>query len=155
MPNRRGAAVVQTNFELLGPLKYSASETKYAKAIQKATNKPQVGMDGEIYPMRETLPAQGGSTDVGDVSQLVPTVRLSTPAAPKDAPWHSWAVVACTGMSIGHKGMLHASKALGMTMVDIFEDPKLVKEIKAEYKERRGSSRYEPMIPPGPPPIKR
>ena len=155
LPNRRGAALVQTNFELLGPLKYSASETKYAKAIQKATNKPQVGMDGEIYPMRETLPAQGGSTDVGDVSQLVPTVRLSTPAAPKDAPWHSWAVVACTGMSIGHKGMLHASKALGMTMVDIFEDPKLVKEIKAEYKERKGSSRYEPMIPPGPPPIKR
>ena len=74
---------------------------------------------------------------------------------PKDAPWHSWAVVACTGMSIGHKGMLHASKALGMTMVDIFEDPKLVKEIKAEFKERKGSRRYEPMIPPGPPPIKR
>ena len=44
---------------------------------------------------------------------------------------------------------------MGMTMVDIFEDPKLVKEIKAEFKERKGSRRYEPMIPPGPPPIKR
>ena len=110
-------------------------------------------MDGAIYPLKETKPAQGGSTDVGDVSQIVPVVRLSTPAAPKDAPWHSWAVVACTGMSIGHKGMIQASKALGMTMVDLFEDPQLVKEVTAEFNERKGSGKYEPMIPPGPPPV--
>ena len=110
-------------------------------------------MDGSIHPLKETMPAQGGSTDVGDVSQIVPVVRLSTPAAPKDAPWHSWAVVACTGMSIGHKGMLKATRALGMTMVDLFEDPQLVKEVTAEFKERKGSSKYKAMIPPGPPPV--
>ena len=125
----------------------------YAKAIQKETGKKQIGMDGNIYPIKDTMPAQGGSTDVGDVSQLVPVVRLSTPAAPKDAPWHSWAVVACTGMSIGHKGMLQASKALGMTMVDLFENPKLIKEVKAEFKERKGNSKYKAMIPEGPPPV--
>ena len=125
----------------------------YAKAIQKETGKKQVGMDGNIYPLKDTMPAQGGSTDVGDVSQLVPVVRLSTPAAPKDAPWHSWAVVACTGMSIGHKGMLQASKALGMTMVDLFENPKLIKEVKAEFNERKGKSKYKAMIPAGPPPV--
>ena len=124
-----------------------------AKAIQKETGKKQVGMDGNIYPLKDTMPAQGGSTDVGDVSQLVPVVRLSTPAAPKDAPWHSWAVVACTGMSIGHKGMLQASKALGMTMVDLFENPKLIKEVKAEFNERKGKSKYKAMIPAGPPPV--
>ena len=155
LPNRRGAAIAQDNFKLMGPIKYTAKETKYAKEIQRETGKPELGMDGAIHPIRETLPAQGGSTDVGDVSQLVPVVRLSAPAAPKDAPWHSWAVVACTGMSIGHKGMLYASKALGMTMVDLYEDPQLIKEVTAEYKERKGSAKYKPMIPSGPPPVKK
>ena len=153
LPNRRGAGAIQANFEMLGPIKYTNKEMEYAKEIQRATGKPEVGMDGTIYPLKETKPAQGGSTDVGDVSQIVPVVRLSTPAAPKDAPWHSWAVVACTGMSIGHKGMIQASKALGMTMVDLFEDPQLVKEVTAEFNERKGSGKYEAMIPPGPPPV--
>ncbi len=153
LPNRRGAAAIQANFETIGPIKYTKQEMKYAKEIQRATGKAEVGMDGSIHPIKETMPAQGGSTDVGDVSQIVPVVRLSAPAAPKDAPWHSWAVVACTGMSIGHKGMIHATKALGMTMVDLFQNPQLVKEVKAEFKERKGSSKYNAMIPPGPPPV--
>ena len=153
LPNRRGAAAIQANFETIGPIKYTKQEMKYAKEIQRATGKAEVGMDGSIHPIKETKPAQGGSTDVGDVSQIVPVVRLSAPAAPKDAPWHSWAVVACTGMSIGHKGMIHATKALGMTMVDLFQNPQLVKEVKAEFKERKGSSKYNAMIPPGPPPV--
>jgi aminobenzoyl-glutamate utilization protein B len=39
--------------------------------------------------------------------------------APYESPWH-WVVVASGGMSIGHKGMLFASKSL-TTMVDLFE----------------------------------
>ena len=48
--------------------------------------------------------------------------KKAATTAPKGVPWHSWSVVASSGMSIGHKGMLHATKALGMTMVDIFKD---------------------------------
>jgi aminobenzoyl-glutamate utilization protein B len=56
-------------------------------------------------------------------------------------------------MSIGHKGMIYASKAMAMTMADLFENPKLVEKVKAEYKQRKGSEVYEAMIPDGPPPI--
>ena len=38
-------------------------------------------------------------------------------------------------------------------MVDLFQNPQLVKEVKAEFKERKGSSKYNPMIPQGPPPV--
>jgi len=38
-------------------------------------------------------------------------------------------------------------------MVDLFENPQLIKEVKAEFKERKGNSKYVPMIPPGPPPV--
>ena len=72
--------------------------------------------------------------------------------APKDTPWHSWAVVACGGMSIGHKGMIYAAKAMSMTMLDLFENPKLVETVKNEFVERKGKSVYEAIID-GPPPI--
>ena len=152
-PNRTGAAALLKNMELLGDITYSKKEIEYAKTIQRETNKSEDGMDADIEPLRETLPAQGGSTDVGDVSQIVPVVRARITAAPKDVPWHSWAVVACTGMSIGHKGMLFAAKSLGMTMVDLFQNPQLVRDVKAEFKERKGTKVYKAMIPDGPPPV--
>ncbi|NQY05501.1 MAG: amidohydrolase, partial [Flavobacteriaceae bacterium] len=90
---------------------------------------------------------------VGDVSWNVPNINLSVTTAPKDTPWHSWAVVACGGMSIGHKGLSYSSKAMGMTMVDLFENPELIKEIKTEFKERKGDTVYKAILPDGPPPI--
>jgi aminobenzoyl-glutamate utilization protein B len=56
-------------------------------------------------------------------------------------------------MSIGHKGMVYASKALAMTMVDLFENPELIDDVKAEFYERKGDYVYEGMVPPGPPPL--
>jgi len=152
--NRTGAAVLQKNMELLGPIQYTAEEEVFAKGIQKATGKPEVGLNGKIHPLAETKDEpEGGSTDVGDVSWIVPEITLSGATAPFETPWHSWPVVACGGMSIGHKGMLFAAKSLGLTMIDLFEDVKLRDEIKKEFNERRGDERYEAMVPEGPPPV--
>lgn len=153
--NRTGAGYVQKNLEMLGPNTYTEQETAFARKIQESTGKPQVGLASKIEPMEETNPmAGGGSTDVGDVSWVVPTIRLSAATAPIGTPWHSWAVVACAGMSIGHKGMTQASKLLAMTMVDLYEDPAKVEAVKADYKSHRGDAPYKALIPDGPPPLK-
>ena len=152
--NREGAAVLQKNLELLGPITYTSEETEFAKKIQEATKKEQVGLDGTIKPLSETREhPPGGSTDVGDISWLVPEISLSTTTAPVATPWHSWAVVACGGMSIGHKGMLFSAKALAMTMVDVFEDENLRNRMWEEFKERKGDYKYEAILPSGPPPV--
>lgn len=152
--NRAGGELVQKNLELLGPIKYTEEETAYAKKIQEATGKKQVGLYSKVEPLEATQENPGGgSTDVGDVSWIVPVVRMDGGTAPIDTPWHSWAVVACGGMSIGHKGMIQTSKTLAMTMVDLFEDPKKVEAVKAEFKQRKGDHVYKGLIPPGPPPI--
>ena len=152
--NRTGAAALQSNLEFLGPITYTDEEQEFAKKIQLATEKPQVGIKSEINPMEETLEhPRGGSTDVGDVSYVVPVIRLRATTAPSGTPWHSWAVTACGGMSIGHKGMAYAAKALSMTMVDLFESEQLREEVKAEFRERKGDYVYKPIIPDGPPPI--
>jgi len=152
--NRAGEEILQKNLELLGPIKYTAEEEAFGKSIQEATGKPQVGLDGDIKPLLATkVNPGGGSTDVGDVSWNVANINLGVTTAPKGTPWHSWAVVACGGMSIGHKGMLYASNAMAMTMYDLFKDAKLVTKIKDEYKERKGEEVYKANIPDGPPPI--
>lgn len=152
--NRTGSAALQKNLEALGPITYTEAEQDFAKKIQESTGKPQIGLVSEIKPMEETAEhSMGGSTDVGDVSYVVPTIRLSATTAPNGTPWHSWAVVAAGGMSIGHKGMAYAAKALGMTMVDLFKNEELVKEIKAEFKEKKGDYVYSGIVPDGPPPI--
>lgn len=152
--NREGGAIMQSNLELLGPIKYTDEEIAFGKKIQEVTGKEQLGMDSNIKPLEETKDHPGGgSTDVGDVSWNVSNINLSVTTAPKDTPWHSWAVVACGGMSIGHKGMLYASKAMAMTMTDLLENPELVEKVKAEYKERKGDEVYEAIVPEGSPPI--
>ena len=152
--NRTGGAVLQKNLELLGDITYTDEEIAFAKGIQEATGKPQVGLDASIKPLEETMEHPGGgSTDVGDVSWLVPEIRLGVTTAPIDTPWHSWAVVACGGMSIGHKGMIYAAKSLAMTMVDLFEDNSIIDEMTKEFKERKGDSKYEAILPEGPAPI--
>jgi len=136
LPNRTGGAIMQKNLEILGDIKYTQDEIDFALDMQKANGKPQIGIDGKIRPLRETLESPGGgSTDVGDVSYNMPVVSLAATTAPKGVPWHSWSVVASSGMSIGHKGMLHAAKALGMSMIDIYKDKKLREEIIKHYGE--------------------
>ena len=154
LPNRTGGAIMQKNLEILGDIQYTQDEIDFELEMQKANGKPQIGIDGKIRPLRETLDSPGGgSTDVGDVSYNMPVVSLAATTAPKGVPWHSWSVVASSGMSIGHKGMLHAAKALGMSMIDIYKDKKLREEIKKEFDERIGDYEYDPYLDPGPPPI--
>ena len=154
LPNTTGAAALQANLEQLGDIAYTKQELAFARTLQTETGKEPVGMDAVVNPLRETEKnPPGGSTDVGDVSYVVPTFSLAAPIAPKDVPWHSWAVVASGGMSIGHKGLVYASKALAMTMVDLYEDPKLVAAMKAEFTERKGDYTYEGILPEGPPPL--
>ncbi|MDZ7360432.1 MAG: amidohydrolase [candidate division KSB1 bacterium] len=152
--NMAGAKLLQANLEWLGPIKYTEEEQNFARAIQRATGVEEKGLNGAIQPLEEPKPdPPGGSTDVADVSWIVPTLHVSVTTAAEGAPWHAWPVVACGGMSIGHKGMLHAAKVLAATMVDLFDDVKTREAIKAEFKEKTKGHVYKPYIPDGPPPV--
>ena len=91
---------------------------------------------------------------MGDVSWVVPTLHLSVTTAPESI-WHAWPVVAAGGMSIGHKGLDYAARALATTMVDLFEDAKVRDSIRAEFAEKTKGFVYKPYISPGPPPVPR
>ena len=150
--NQTGEKVMYENLRWLGPVAFTPEEQEFAKEIQRATGVEPKGLDGAVRPWAEPKPdPEGGSTDVGDVSWLVPMLGLTVTTAPRDAPWHAWPTVACAGMSIGHKGLVYAAKALAATMVDLYEDPKTVQAIQAEFKEKTKDVTYKPFVPDGPP----
>jgi len=152
--NLTGERIIHANLTWLGQIQYTAEEQEFAKTIQRATSVEPTGLNGAVQPFDPPKPdPEGGSTDVGDVSWLVPTLHLSVTTAPEKAPWHAWPVVACGGMSIGHKGMAYAAKALAATMVDLFEDAKTREAIQAEFKQKSKGEVYKPYVPDGPPPV--
>lgn len=154
--NEAGANVLQKNMESLGSINYTPDEIEFGKQIQKQAGLAQTGLKGEIQPLEKTKQdPEGGSTDVGDISWIVPEITLLATTAPYETPWHSWMVVACGGMSIGHKGMLFASKALSTTMVDLFENEELRQKIRKEFEGKKGTQIWKPMIPDGPPPVEK
>ena len=150
--NMTGERLLDRNLRALGPIQYTAEEQGFARAIQKASNVPEAGMDSTIKPL-DGQEAEGGSTDVGDVSWVVPTLHVTVATAPKDAPWHAWPVVATGGMSIGHKGLVQAAKTLAGSMVELYEQPPLIEEIRADFKRQKGDVVFKPYIPDGPPPV--
>ena len=95
-----------------------------------------------------------GSTDVGDVSWVVPAAEFRTATwVPGTAP-HTWQAVAAGGMSIGLKGMLLAAKVLAMTATDLFSDPTHIQKARGEWQERRGPGfQYEPLLGDRAPPL--
>lgn len=150
--NTEGERLLDRNLRWLGPINYTEDELNFARTIQKATNVPAEGMDTSFKAV-DGQEVEGGSTDVGDVSWVVPTLHVTIATSPKAAPWHAWPVVATSGMSIGHKGLVQASKTLAASMVDLYEQPALIEQIQAEFKEKKGNVVFDPYIPDGPPPV--
>lgn len=151
--NQTGAKMLYENMKKLGDIDYSPEEQEFARQIQIAVGVEPKGMNSTLQPLEEPIEdPPGASTDLGDVSWNVPTLHISVTTAPEGVPWHSWPVVACAGMSIGEKGMLHAAKSLAVSMVELFEDSRLRETIRTEFNEKTRGHVYKPYIPDGPPP---
>lgn len=149
LPNETLARVMQSNLEKVGGINYTAEERKFAEDIIKTYPAGVlVSPDdaSKIAPFEINEKGAGGSTDVGDVSWLVPTAGLGTATWVPGTSAHTWQAVAAGGTSIGSKGMMVAAKTLTLTMMDIFKDPSIAAKAKAELDKRRGTGfKYEPL----------
>jgi len=88
-----------------------------------------------------------GSTDMGDVMHIVPGVMFYTTCYNLAAPGHSWQHVACAGMSIGMKGMLHGSRILALYALRLLTEPDILKSAKKEFDRMMDGRTYECPIP--------
>jgi aminobenzoyl-glutamate utilization protein B len=149
LPNDALAALVDKNMRLVGGVAYTPEEQAFAETIRKTLPdlaRP-LGSQETIEP-----PTEGkgpASTDAGDVSWTVPMAQIETATFVPGVPPHTWQSAACAGMSIGRKGMVVAAKALVLTAIDLFTDPRQVAAARASFEKRRAGFEYRSRIPAG------
>ena len=157
LPNETLSKVMFKNLEQIGGVDYSDEETAFANKI-KATLFPAARTDisqaKDIAPFEVINVGKGGSTDVGDVSWMVPTAGLRTATWVPGTSAHTWQAVAAGGMSIGKKGMINAAKTMTLTALDLFKNPSIIAEAKQELMQRRGEDfLYEALLGDRSPPL--
>jgi aminobenzoyl-glutamate utilization protein B len=148
LPNDALATLVDRNLRLVGGVTYDAQEQAFAETIRKTLpleGAKRLGDQETIHPPPEGyFPA---SSDVGDVSWIVPTAALNTATFVPGVPAHSWQSTACAGMSIGRKGMVVAAKTLALSAMDLFTDPAQLKAARDSFDQRRAGHEYQSRIP--------
>ena len=102
-----------------------------------------------VLPITPSEQKSGGSSDVGDVSQVCPTGFLYGMTEAANTPGHSWQEVAQGKAPVAHKGMIWAAKVLCGTAIDFINDPDAVAAAQAELKKRMGGEKYVCPIPEG------
>ena len=150
--------------EALGPVEFTDEEIAYATTIENAFPEDLrrgvltsddlplsllgTGLSGDVWPIRDRDKVMPGSTDVSDVSWITPTSQITTACWSLGVPGHSWAITAAGGMSIGHKGMVHAAKAMAITAARFITDPELLDRAKQEFAKSTEGRPYQCPIPP-------
>ena len=92
-------------------------------------------------------PTTGGSTDVGDVSWLVPTTGVVATTIPEGIGLHTWMATASHGTSIGDKGAFLAAQSLTLLGWDIITDESLRDAMRADFEKRTEGFTYQSPIP--------
>jgi aminobenzoyl-glutamate utilization protein B len=149
LPNDALAALVDRVLRRVGGVEPDEAERAFAAALQKT-------IPGEAAPV-ERMRAVGkieddlgyGSTDVGDVSWVVPTVNFRAATFVPGTPGHSWQAVACSGSSLGRKGMGVAAKALALAALELLTVPAELAAAKESFEKRRAGRTYRSRLPAG------
>jgi len=162
VPNMTLAAAMHANLTRVGPVPFDAEDMAFAERIRGTltpddiahaveTNGTPEAAESVLYgapvPLDPTPRVLGGSTDVGDVSWIVPTVQMWGACFAVGTPGHSWQLVAQGMAPAAHKGMVHAAKVMAATALDVIRDPGLLARAKAELKERTAGRGYRCPIP--------
>jgi aminobenzoyl-glutamate utilization protein B len=163
------ADLLYENLKMVGPTPFTDVEKAYAQEIidqypkevvdampeawlpnsqkYRAVELKGLPLIAENFPSLDQDYVMTGSTDVGDVSQVAPLGILTTACFPAAATGHSWGIVAVGGMSIGHKGMLHAAKAMALAAMDCYTDPVHLQRARQEFDVSMGPHPYTCPIP--------
>jgi len=155
MPNEILAKVMYDNLVKVGGVNYNDNEIAFAEKISESFGDKKVPLSraAEIREFK-TGGSGGGSTDVGDISWVVPTAGMVSATWVPGTSAHSWQAVAAGGMSIGKKGMLVAAKTLTLTAYDLFTQPLTIEKATRELKDKVGVDfQYEALLGDRKPPL--
>lgn len=163
-PNEIISDVIWENMRQVGPIDYDEADYEFAADL-KATV-PDDRIEANLSTVPDELSAEiwdeslhpepvapydhdqqmAGSTDVGDVSWIVPMGQFSAATWPVGTPGHSWQVVAANG-DFGQKGVTFAAKVLAGAIYDLMADRETLDAAREEFEADIGTDAYETPLP--------
>src|SRR5205823_12431136 len=161
LPHAPRGRTLQRLMEDLGPPNFDAADQQFAAKIRATLTEKDIasvyyaiGMDPTSRPLADFIvPLDArrnplvGSTDVGDVSWVVPTVQVHSPTVAIGTPFHTWQVVAQGKTPAAHKAMVQAAKAMAGLGVKALSEPDLIEAAKADLKKRTTRTPYVSPLP--------
>ena len=162
--------IMYENMRHFVPIGYTEEELAYARRFQEVITELDKeglkdlisilsGRDKEKKRQMEESPmldfvlerhvsfGGGGSTDVGDVSWVVPTGKVDINCYAAGTALHSWQAVAQGKAPAAHKGMLTAAKIMACTGAELLEKPELLERIKEDWLEKLDGETYPEPLP--------
>jgi aminobenzoyl-glutamate utilization protein B len=154
---------MQDVMELLGPPGFDEADHAFAQNIRAALTPADIAASWQsiAQPVRDlplcdfVVPANdrriptGGSTDVGDISWVVPTVQAHSATCAIGTQLHTWQMVAQGQSPMAHKGMVRAADIMASTGMRVFEDAGLRERAKAALADLTGPDGYASPLPDG------
>jgi len=116
-------------------LEYKWSEAYYAPlrvntALAEVFTKNLEALGRKVAP---PMNRAFGSTDMGNVSAVVPSIHPTVAIAPLEVPDHSPEFCAAAASEMGHRGLIDGAKALAMTVVDLIAQPEAMARVTEEF----------------------
>jgi aminobenzoyl-glutamate utilization protein B len=153
---------MHANFERLGPPPFDAADRAFAEQIRATLTPDDIAaqyrrfglkirqdqpLADSIVPLGLTGDPMLGSTDVGDVSWVVPLVQADGATIAIGTPFHSWQLTAQGKSPLAKKGMVHVAKVMAATALDAIRDPALLASTKADLEARTDGNPYVSPLP--------
>jgi aminobenzoyl-glutamate utilization protein B len=149
------------NLQRLGPPPFDETDREFARKIRATLSEEDIESSfrragvpvndaplcDQVVPLDAKSAPMMGSTDVGDVSWVVPTVQARGATYAIGTPGHSWQLTAQGKMPAAHKGMVHVAKVMAGTAVDAIQDEVLVARAKADHQARVSRTPYVCPLP--------
>ncbi|MBS7812810.1 M20 family metallopeptidase [Roseococcus pinisoli] len=159
--------LMQDNLDRLGPPPFDAEDLATAKKFQDTLSKEDIAsafrkmgmphidaaLTDAIVPLDSRRAPMVGSTDVGDVSWVVPTVQARGATHAIGTPLHSWQATAQGKLPHAHKGLVHVAKVMAGTAVDALRNPAIIEAAKADHAAKAGGPYVSPLPADATPPI--
>jgi len=112
-----------------GGIRYASLRNNLTLARLFRHNMQSLGRKVSLADLRQAF----DSTDMGNVSQLVPSIHPRVAIAPEEVVVHSSQFAEAAASEAGIKGLLDGAKALAMTVVDLVANPEIVIKVKEEF----------------------
>ncbi|MBV8449261.1 MAG: amidohydrolase, partial [Hyphomicrobiales bacterium] len=155
--------LMHDNFMRLGPPDFDERDREVAAKFHATLTKEDIlaahrrhGLKVEpdkvlcdtVVPLNAEGAGGVGSTDVGDVSWVVPTVQARGATCAIGTPFHSWQLTGQGKTSFAHKGLVHVAKVMAGTAIDAIRDADVIAQAKADLQERTQGTPYASPLPP-------